>query len=202
MRGIAPNSRVCFSSRVLMLPFIEVRRAKQEDHDDLADVFNNQSETVTEAYGEYFLAELIAAQSSSNKALVAQVKDKAVGLMGLTDEVDTKLLHQCFELDHYDNLLKPEFMDAIRKRREYLIWQEQVEAEEKRIAFLKQMKQETMRCNIIAQRVTLQEYLIEREAHIAREVEEWLAYEEKLKMLDRATVDELIDSWLSDFHLV
>jgi len=129
VRGIAPNSRVCFSSRVLLLPFIEIRRAKQEDHDDLADVFNNQSETVTEAYGEYFLAELIAAQGTHNKALVAQVKDKAVGLMGLTDEVDTKLLHQCFELDHYDNLLKPEFMDAVRKRREYLIWQEQVEAE-------------------------------------------------------------------------
>lgn len=92
-------------------------------------MFNNQSETVTEAYGEYFLAELIAAQGTHNKALVAQVKDKAVGLMGLTDEVDTKLLHQCFELDHYDNLLKPEFMDAVRKRREYLIWQEQVEAE-------------------------------------------------------------------------
>ena len=105
-------------------------------------MFNNQSETVTEAYGEYFLAELIAAaqHSDTNKALVAQVKDKAVGLMGLTSEVDTKLLHECFELDHYDNLLKPEFMDAIRKRREYLIWQEQVEAEEKRIAFLRQMK--------------------------------------------------------------
>jgi len=171
-----------------MLPFIEVRRAQQEDHDDLADVFNNQSETVTEAYGEYFLAELIAAQSESNKALVAQVKDKAVGLMGLTDEVDTKLLHQCFELDHHDNLLKPEFMDAIRKRREYLIWQEQVEAEEKRIAFLKQMKQETMRCNIIAQRITLQEHLMEQGDAILKEIEEWLAEEEKLKTLDRATV--------------
>ena len=123
VRGIAPTSRVFFSSRVLMLPFIEVRRAQQEDHDDLADVFNNQSETVTEAYGEYFLAELIAAQTDNNKALVAQVKDKAVGLMGLTNEVDTSLLHQCFELDQYDNLLKPEFMDAIRKRREYLLWQ-------------------------------------------------------------------------------
>jgi hypothetical protein len=86
------------------------------------------------------LAELIAAQSESNKALVAQVKDKAVGLMGLTNEVDTKLLHQCFELDQYDNLLKPDFMDAVRKRREYLIWQEQVDAEEKRINFLKKMK--------------------------------------------------------------
>jgi hypothetical protein len=41
VRGIAPSSRVFFSSRVLMLPFIEVRKAKQEDHDDLADIFNN-----------------------------------------------------------------------------------------------------------------------------------------------------------------
>ena len=123
-----------------MLPFIEVRQAKQEDHDDLADIFNNQSETVTEAYGEYFLAELIAAQNKDNKALVAQVKDKAVGLMGLTNEVDTSLLHQCFELDQFDNLLKPEYMDAIRRRREYLIWEAQVEAEKKRIEFLKQMK--------------------------------------------------------------
>ena len=86
------------------------------------------------------MAELIASQNDTSKALVAQVKDKAVGLMGLTSEVDTTLLHECFDLDHYDNLLKPEFMDAIRKRREYLIWQEQVEAEQKRIAFLKEMK--------------------------------------------------------------
>ena len=83
----------------------------------MADVFNSQSETVTEAYGEYFLAELIAAQNEENRALVAQVRDKAVGLMGLTKEVDVKLLHKCFELDAFDNLLKPEYMDAIRSRR-------------------------------------------------------------------------------------
>ncbi len=71
VRGIHFSSRVFFSSRVLVLPFIEVRDARQEDHDDLADVFNSQSETVTEAYGEYFIAELIAAQSENNKALVA-----------------------------------------------------------------------------------------------------------------------------------
>lgn len=145
---------------------------------------------------------MIAAQSESNKALVAQVKDKAVGLMGLTNEVDTTLLHQCFELDQYDNLLKPDFMDAIRKRREYLIWKAQVEAEEKRINFLKQMKQETMRCNIIAQRITLQEYLIEREAVIAKEIEDRLADEEKIKTLDRTQVDQLLDTWLAEFNLV
>ena len=63
------------------------------------------------------MAELIAAQNEENRALVAQVRDKAVGLMGLTKEVDVKLLHKCFELDSFDNLLKPEFMDAIRARR-------------------------------------------------------------------------------------
>jgi len=129
VRGINKDSRIYFSSRVLVLPFIEIRLAKQEDHDDLADVFNSQSETVTEAYGEYFIAELIAAQSDTNKALVAQVKDKAVGLMGLSKEVDVKLLHQCFELDSFDNLLKPEYMDAIRARRELIIEQKQREAE-------------------------------------------------------------------------
>ncbi len=61
VRGIHPNSRMYFSSRVIVLPYVEIRDAKQEDHDDLADVFISQSETVTEAYGEYFIAELIAA---------------------------------------------------------------------------------------------------------------------------------------------
>ena len=71
VRGIHAQSRMFFSSRVLVLPFVEIRDARQEDHDDLADVFNSQSETVTEAYGEYFIAELIAAQNENNKALVA-----------------------------------------------------------------------------------------------------------------------------------
>lgn len=74
VRGIHRDSSIYYSSRIHVLPFIEIRPAKQEDHDDLADVFNSQSETVTEAYGEYFIAELIAAASqpgSTNKALVA-----------------------------------------------------------------------------------------------------------------------------------
>ena len=41
VRGIHYNSKVFFSSRLLVLPFVEVRRAQQEDHDDLAAVFNS-----------------------------------------------------------------------------------------------------------------------------------------------------------------
>jgi hypothetical protein len=144
---------------------------------------------------------LIAAQNENNKALVAQVKDKAVGLMGLTNEVDTTLLHQCFELDQYDNLLKPDFMDGLRKRREYLIWQASVEAEEKRINFLKQMKQETMRCHAIAQRIALQEYLTTQEVQILKDIEE-VSDEAVIKSLDRPRTEALLDSWLAGFSLV
>jgi len=41
--------------------------------------------------------------------------------MGLTRDVDTKLLHKCFELETYDCLLKPEYIDAIRNRRQHII---------------------------------------------------------------------------------
>jgi 16S rRNA G527 N7-methylase RsmG len=77
-------------------------------------------------------------------------------------------------------------MDAIRKRREYLIWEAQVEAEKKRIDFLKQMKQETMNCHAISQRITLQEHLLEASEDILVEIEAWTADEEKVKTLDRA----------------
>lgn len=88
------------------------------------------------------------------------MKDKAVGLMGLTSEVDVKLLHQCFELDSYDNLLKPEFMNAIRSRREALLEERRVHAESERLLELRRLKEETMKCNIIAQRISIQEYLL------------------------------------------
>ena len=41
--------------------------------------------------------------------------------MGLTKEVDLKLLHKCFGLDSFDNLLKPEFLEGVRAGRQVLL---------------------------------------------------------------------------------
>ena len=202
VRGVHRDSQVFFSSRVHVIPFIEVRLAKQEDHDDLADVFNAQSETVTEAYGEYFIAELIASQNEKNKALVAQVKDKAVGLMGLTKQVDLKLLHECFELDPYDNLLKPAIMDAVRVRRALIRCQMQRKEDNNQIAKLLRLKEETMKCNIIAQRIHLQEHLTKHFEDIDKEIDGFLNNDEDAKTLDRQKVEDVIfDGWLREFQL-
>lgn len=185
VRGIHKDSEVFFSSRTEVIPFIEVRPAKQEDHDDLADVFNSQSETVTESYGEYFIAELIASQDEHNKALVAQVKDKAVGMMCLTREVDLKLLNKCFEIETYDCLLKPEYIDAIRARRQHLIAMEERRKENEAIAAKRKLKENTMRCNAIANRIRLQEHFLRMtgEDDILKKLDDIISKEEENKKL-------------------
>lgn len=71
--------------------------------------------------------------------------------MGLTTESESlKLLHECFELEPFDNLLKPEFMNAVNKRRQFLIEQTKKEAEQQRLFELKRLKEETMKCNVIS----------------------------------------------------
>jgi acetyl-CoA carboxylase alpha subunit len=92
-------------------------------------------------------------------------------------------------------------MDAVRKRREYIIWEKSIEEEKKRIEFLKQMKQETMRCNVISQRIALQEYLADKQEQIAADLDLW-ADDEKSKTLKRDAVDAMLDDWLADFALV
>jgi hypothetical protein len=201
VRGVHYNSRVFFSSRELVLPFVEIRVAKQEDHDDLAAVFNSQSDTVTEVYGDYFLAELIAAQDDTNKALVAQVKDKAIGLMGLTSDLDVKLLHECFELGPYDNLYKSEFMDAVNRRRDHLTSIQTQSEQTRREEELRRLKEETMRCNIIAQRIAFQEHCIRKDSEIKETIENMLKNEEEIKKLSKQDVEELFDQWFQEFEL-
>ena len=201
VRGVHYNSKVFFSSRLLVLPFVEIRVAKQEDHDDLAAVFNSQSETVTEIYGDYFLAELIAAQDDTNKVLVAQVKDKAIGLMGMTSDLDVKILHHTFELDPYDNLLKPEFMDAVNKRREHLIQQKAEVEGKQREQELRRLKEETMRCNIISQRISFQEFCIQKADEIKETIENMLKNEEEIKKLSRQDVEDLFDQWFAEYSI-
>eukprot|EP00943_MAST-04B_sp_MAST-4B-sp1_P002176 g2176.t1 len=98
------NSKLYISSRNKYIPDLLVRDALVEDYDDLVEVFETQSKSLKEQYGEFFLAELIESQDERNKALVGQVDGRAVGLMSLTCDVDLTALQQCFELEPYNNL--------------------------------------------------------------------------------------------------
>ena len=44
-----------------------------EDTDDLVPIFNRQSDMLKRTYGEYFLAEVVAAQNDHMKCIIAEV---------------------------------------------------------------------------------------------------------------------------------
>ena len=122
----------------------------------MAEIFNQQSEILTTQYGDYFIAELIAYQNEDQKALVAQVQDKAVGLMSISKDIDYKLLAECFDLDQYDNLLKPEFMEAVRDHREDMLKRAEYEQIDIKREIETRILQNKMKCSHLGQRIKLQ----------------------------------------------
>lgn len=111
--------------------------AREEDHDDLAEIFNKQSDVLTSQFGEFFIADLIATQNltrrmtkgspSQGKAIVGQVGDKAKGLMSISTEIDYRLLNQYFELGTYDNLIKSDLASAINARTRRISFEKKIE---------------------------------------------------------------------------
>jgi hypothetical protein len=95
--------------RTDFLPRCNVRRARVEDHDDLVPIFEAQSELLSEQYGEFFLADVIASSASGDspqEALVAEIHGRAVGLIVVSSEVDVALLQDCFHVEPFGSLVK------------------------------------------------------------------------------------------------
>jgi hypothetical protein len=105
--------QVFHTTRVDITGDLVVRAAMVEDHDDLTPIFTAQKEGAEE-YGEFFLAQMIQAQDSNNKALVAELNGRAVGLLSLTADVELSSLQDCFELEQYDFFVQGYAEEAIR----------------------------------------------------------------------------------------
>lgn len=63
------------------------------------------------------------------------------------------------------------------------------------------LKQETMKCNIISQRIQLQEYLLVEENNITKSIEDTMANEDDIKSLDRNAVEQMLDQWIAGYKL-
>lgn len=210
VQGIHWDSKLYISYRNTTCDILEVRLAREEDHDDLAEVFNSQSEVITAQFGEFFIADLIANQNqtrrntqnikSDGKALVAQVRKKAVGLMSLSADIDYKLLAENFELDLYDNLLKPELMAAVRERKselaQQIAWSQELAARER----AQRLRDETTQCKWKGQRACFQEFLIAKDAEIKFQLDNLINNKEQAKTLTKSVVEKMIDVWVTGFQ--
>ncbi|KAL7690721.1 putative cilia-and flagella-associated protein [Plasmopara halstedii] len=94
-------------------PPVKVRRARVEDHDDVEPILTAQADSVSSAFGEYFLAELINDQDEHNVCLIAEAsssttscasQNRAVGLLAISDQIDVCTLQDNFALKALNDL--------------------------------------------------------------------------------------------------
>lgn len=203
LRAYSKDSRIFFSGRSLLVETLEIRGAIQQDHDDLAAIFNEQSEVPTDTYGQFFIAELIAAQNEDRKAIVAQVGQKAVGLMSVTKDIDYELLSKNFELEPYDNLCKSEFMDAFRAQEQVVQAAEKMEAELERMTVKKKLRNEITQTKNIGQRMVLQQHLSNQELQIRQDIDKIKSMKEDdmKKTLHKPYILEMLGGWLKGFKI-
>ncbi|KAJ8603908.1 hypothetical protein CTAYLR_009707 [Chrysophaeum taylorii] len=100
------EKRVAYRARESIVPTLKVRDAKVEDSDDLLPIFEEQSQNLSQHFGEFFIAEMIEAQDEQNRAIVATRDGRAVGMLTASADLDVPTLQQCFELDVYDGFEK------------------------------------------------------------------------------------------------
>lgn len=174
--GVSVRSKLFYTPKSHVVEHMEIRMAREEDHDDLAEIFNKQSDVLTSQFGEFFIADLIATQNltrrmtrgsvSEGKAIVGQVGDKAIGLMSISTEIDYKLLNQYFQLGTYDQLIKPELTAAISQRYEKIKHEQALRDAERAAELRRLIEQERLKTLKVGQRIVLQQFCQEKESEI------------------------------------
>ena len=188
--------------RVVVFPIIEIRMGNEYDHDDLENIFKDQTPPeTTNQFEDFFIAKLIANQDEDNKVLVGQVNDKAIGMLSISTDINVNFLIKNFELETYDNLLKPSYMEAVNYKRQLIAEEKnkKIEFEKKKIQH--EYEQEITKCEKISQRILLQKYIISKADYIVAidEIEKTVASKEELT--DKMAKD-LINTILKDYKII
>ncbi|XP_030755200.1 cilia- and flagella-associated protein 61-like [Sitophilus oryzae] len=83
----------------------KIRRAVEEDNDDLVPLIALYSTRLTELYGEYYIAEILTRHKDSGRQIiVAEYGGCAVAVMILNEAVNYEVLNEEFELAPFNGL--------------------------------------------------------------------------------------------------
>ncbi|KAJ8916545.1 hypothetical protein NQ315_000187 [Exocentrus adspersus] len=86
----------------------KIRRAVEEDNDDLIPLIETNSKRLKELYGSYYIAELLTRHKDTGRQIiVAEYKGIAVAVLILNQIINSKVLNEEFELVPFNGLKKP-----------------------------------------------------------------------------------------------
>ena len=96
---------VYYLHRSKVLPQLQVREARVEDNDDLLPILQSSNPNIANGQEEYFLANLIQSQGERSKFFVGVHKNRPVGMLATTLDINADLLSRVFDLVPYTGLV-------------------------------------------------------------------------------------------------
>ncbi|XP_062529602.1 cilia- and flagella-associated protein 61 isoform X2 [Bombyx mori] len=104
------------ADRPEVCPRLRVRRAVEEDNDDIVPIIERFSTRLRELYGEFYISELISRHPESDRVLlVCEHKELAVGVMCLNTLINYEDLNESFELMPFAGLRKVDTLSIYHK---------------------------------------------------------------------------------------
>ncbi|XP_022827065.1 cilia- and flagella-associated protein 61-like [Spodoptera litura] len=86
-------------------PKLKMRRAVEEDNDDIVEILDKKCPRLKDLYGEYYISEIIGRHPEFNrKIIVADIQGRAVAVMCLNTDINYKKLQSSYELKPFHGL--------------------------------------------------------------------------------------------------
>ncbi|CAD0197707.1 unnamed protein product [Chrysodeixis includens] len=96
---------LCIADRSEVCPRLRIRRAVEEDNDDLVPILEQHSDRLRQMYGEFYISELISRHPESERVLlVCEHNELAVGIMSLNTQINYESLEESFVLSPFGGL--------------------------------------------------------------------------------------------------
>lgn len=103
------------------VPKYTLRRAVEEDNDDIVPLIHDHSRRLREIYGEFYVSEILTRhQDSGRQIVVAEHSNTVVAVLSLNGTVDLDELNEQFELLPFYGLRKPDRSDCIERLKFHL----------------------------------------------------------------------------------
>ncbi|KAL2726660.1 cilia- and flagella-associated protein 61-like isoform X2 [Vespula squamosa] len=94
-------------TRYSIIPRLKIRRAVEEDNDDIIPIIDADSSYVKEFYGEYYISEMTRYPDGHRQLIVSEDDNGlATGVICVNSTIDVDLLNENFELTLYGGLRK------------------------------------------------------------------------------------------------
>ncbi|XP_072949319.1 cilia- and flagella-associated protein 61-like [Epargyreus clarus] len=106
-RGVSGDMlpALCVADRTEVCPRLRIRRAVEEDNDDIVPIIEHHSVRLRQLYGDFYVSELISRHPESERVLlVCEHKEVAVGVMCLNTQINFEALEDNFELSPFAGL--------------------------------------------------------------------------------------------------